>query len=117
MSLTLTWCPTCGKADWGDGRHRCPPMWEVERAWDRKGVREWEECNPIRAESSVLAAEAWADRHDSNGDYTIVRGSEETVRVRPLDSDEEWSVFTVTGESVPEYTAHEVSPLAQGIST
>lgn len=58
------------------------------------------------AYSAQNAAEIWANQSDrESGDYTIVGGSEATVRVRDPDGEiTEWVVF---GEQVPSYSATE----------
>lgn len=110
MAIALSWCRVCGKADWNDGRHRCPPKWEVEVDYGRKGERAWEGSRTVRAGDEESAAEEWADRYDSYGDYTIVGGAEQVIRIRPASSDDDaaWKVFRVTGEHVPRYRAEEL---------
>lgn len=81
--------------------------WEVERNWARDGQPpNWEPTRyRPKAHISDWAAEAWAEHHDSEGDYSIVGGSSVHVRVRKADSKDAWEEFTVTGESEPVYRA------------
>lgn len=64
---------------------------------------DWEEVYGRDAEDIV---QAWAQRYDSDGDYTIVRGGEEEVWVR--DGDGNVTRWKVTGESVPSYHATQI---------
>jgi hypothetical protein len=83
--------------------HVCPPKWDV---WETTEARE--DARHIYARNADIAAEKYAERDDANGEYSIVGGSPIWVCVAKHGS-EEISTFTVEGESVPEYTATEIS--------
>lgn len=99
MSSRLKWCTPCWTHHW-DGA-ACLPTFEVRNA--EFGEDDWEE---VRAAAPEYAAETWADRSDSDGDYGIISGSEVTLDVR--DADGVITKWKVTGEAVPQYTATEV---------
>lgn len=77
---------------------------EIAQAWKGKvDDGDWDETYGKEPQYLV---ERWAQRHDSNGDYTIVGGSEAEVWVR--DEDGKVTKWTVYGEAVPEYHAREM---------
>lgn len=104
MALTPTpRCPKCDKFLFFDAdRHACPPLWEVASAEDMEDESAW---RSIYALDDEQAAENWAGRYDSEGDYTIVNGSPHKVAVR-RHGDSEVAIFEVHGETVAEYHAH-----------
>lgn len=85
--------------------HKCPPAFEVRQVYPSGDVDDWRTFYALDAEQ---AAEKWAERYDSYGDYTIVQGSPATVDVQ--DSEGKATRFIVHGESVPSYSAHEETP-------
>lgn len=79
---------------------------DVFRVWQPECGETEEDAREVEACDSETAAEDYAEWSDSNGDYTIVRGSEATLHVRRTDDEAaEVEVFVVTGESVPHYSA------------
>ena len=103
-------CKTCHEYQYTSisKEHACPPAFLV---WCRDNHGVEEEGDRIHAYDHSAAAEKWAecDDHDS-ADYSIVRGSPATVRVRATtgDAGEKW--FEVSGESLPSYSARETEP-------
>jgi len=106
-------CRECGKHFFfaSDAQsHRCLPQWHV---WEDDGEgREW--ATVVRAHDAQAAAEQWAEQEDQNSaDYDIVSQREiPTVRVAPVDGEggvADIRYFVVSGQSVPEYTAREVT--------
>lgn len=95
--MTYRWCEPC------DTCHFAGSCYDEFEVWcEDDGIRE--EARIIRAYDAESAATRWGSMYDSEGDYTIVSGSEATVHVclRGTDVIEK---FLVTGESVPEYSA------------
>lgn len=98
------WCKTCGEyMIWPDS-HRCPPAWEIKH-------EEWlgDELKTVHAHDAQAAGEKYARVTDSYGDYTIVGGSEEEVKIRkaatPTEEPGPWETYILSGEPVPEYRA------------
>jgi hypothetical protein len=99
-------CPMCKAYLWTD-THQCPPawlVWLVDEAID--------DAQTIYASRAESAAELWAARYDSDGDYEIVGGKSLRVFVRSAVLDEARTyedtapvLFEVSGETVPSYTA------------
>ena len=96
-------CRTCGQWMMFPDTHRCPPLFHVIDPHGYGDADPWEYAAPIYARDAEAAAEKWADQHDCEGDYTIIRGSPATVHVR--DAEGAVTRWIVSGESVPEYTA------------
>lgn len=62
----------------------------------------------IRALDFQDAAERWAELYDNgDGEYALVNGQQLTVRVQ--DATDVVEFFRIQGESVPQYSAEEVS--------
>jgi len=101
-------CSICGTYGWIDS-HECPPCWRV---WEADSHGEDEDGERIYALDAEQAAEKWADETDAYGDYTIIGGSEATVRVTP-DGGGETVWFAVSGES-PQYHARKVEAPTEG---
>jgi hypothetical protein len=97
-------CETCKEWVFFDS-HRCPPKYQVRQVWPNGDVDDWRD---FYARDPEEAAEKWAERYDSYGDYTIVNGSSAIVDV--MDEEETVTKFEVTGESVPSYRAYEHKP-------
>lgn len=102
-------CSKCGRfRDTFTGRmvHKCPPAWRVWCPVER-GENE-ADAKTIFAFDAEAAAEEWAEQDDRySAEYGIVGGSSVVVHVQAVDSDEvtRWSV---SGESVPSYSASEL---------
>lgn len=96
------WCTTCNTYHYGAGA--CWPEWDV---WCLERGDERGDSRAILATSAENAAERWAERDDSGGDYTIVGGETVTVCVARV-GEERVQRYRVSGEAVPEYTAREV---------
>lgn len=97
-------CKTCGAWMMFPESHRCPPKFDVIDADGGYGDDPWQWAKSIRAHDPCDAAEKYADDSDCEGDYSIVRGSPATIFVR--DASGEITCWTVTGESVPSYSAY-----------
>jgi len=100
-------CPQCGGFTTWPEHHKCYPQWEVcfgdnvEQAIDY-GV------TTVYAYEVTDAVEIAAEQDDCNsGEYSIVSAGESKAWARKL-GDTDWIELTVYGESVPQYTAHEV---------
>lgn len=93
-------CPKCGEWVSGILPHRCQPLWH---AWEPDQA-EREDALTIRACDAQAAAREYGERHDAQGDYSIVQGSEAMVLVARQGSASA-EAFMVTGESVPKYSA------------
>lgn len=104
--MPLSHCPTCNALllESEVARHRCPPEWEV---WCSEDGEEREDARRIRARDEEEAAEKWAQRRDSDGDYSIVNGNYPVVCVASPDG-ETVQRFEIEGSMVPEYWAHEL---------
>lgn len=95
-------CAECGETvyDW-ERSHRCNPRFVV---WAPiYGQTADDGGQAFRVRDAEAAAEAWAERWDSNGDYEIIGGDEVLVHVRGADG--ELLRWTVAGETVPQYSA------------
>lgn len=65
-----------------------------------------EDAREVEASDAETAAEDRAEEHDSGGDYDIVGGSDAIYHVMPKDDPAApVEVYTVTGETVPQYSA------------
>lgn len=114
----MYWCSRCCDTH-ADGKHL--PRWEVEMncAFDGRPPV-WEEARGAIGRDPQDAAERWAQRHDAEGDYTIVQGSPATIRLRPdvgiaEDRKEaDWIVLRVSGRSDPTYRAERIERPATG---
>lgn len=91
-------CFKCKEYDFINS-HRCKPTWQVQE----KDYHD-EDYTIVYAYDEESAAEKYAEESDSKGDYTIISGSEATIRVRK-DETSSWVTFVVSGESVPQYHA------------
>jgi len=99
------WCKTCGKFKSSAG-HTCPPKWQV---WGEDlGGRDRDDALEVFAVDAEYAAQDAAEIDDAGGDYSIVSGSEVRVFVAKEGSDK-IQQFIVSGESVPQYNANEIS--------
>jgi hypothetical protein len=104
--MALDRCRHCGYLFLLDGdraNHKCPPEWEV---WWPDGSEERDDARTFHASSAREAAEKWAQWSDSQGDYTIVGGSPETVCVAAPGKDEVVRFYS-EGYTVAEYHATE----------
>ncbi len=103
--MILDRCGECKEVRWNGESHRCLPAFLVW--YEGHGDDPEEAHDVVHAYNDSYAVEAWASEHDSYGDYTIVGGSDETVKVRPRGETFEgkWVTFSVSGESVPSYHA------------
>ena len=93
--MPITWCKDCG-----------------ESIFDYEGARPHNHGDDPEADHDVVyahdaeaAAEKWAEESDGQGDYAIVAGDAEVVKVRPRDAGGAWETWTVSGETVPQYHA------------
>jgi len=103
-------CKTCGSWMMFPNSHRCPPKFDVIDADGGYGKDPWQWAKAIFAHDAETAAEKYADQSDCEGDYSIIRGNEATILVR--DEAGEITRWTVTGESVPSYSAYPADDLA-----
>ena len=108
--MTTSRCQTCHATIFnfaGDRPHECPPAFLVW--YEGHGDDPEADHDVVFASGAEHAVELWADQHDCEGDYCIIGGSDEAVRVRPRTGGP-WESYTVTGEAVPRYTAHKTAP-------
>lgn len=97
-------CETCG--GYKGMVHRCPPRWTCWIPYfdedgdidDYHGGK-----HSVHATDAEEAAEKYAERHDMEGDYTIVGGQEVVVHVR--DGDGKIIRCKVRGETRAVYSA------------
>lgn len=94
-------CLVCKEWDWFPG-HQCAPIWEV-RMHETKWEEDWSQIHALSASS---AAEKFCDERDSGGDYDIIREGNAEIEVRKP-GDAEVTIFDISAESVPQYTAYE----------
>ncbi len=95
-------CTECRELKWEGEQHKCLPAYLV---WYEGHGDDPEEANDtVYAHNAAYAVEKWASEHDSYGDYTIVSGSPETVKVRSRGGGD-WETYEVSGESIPSYHA------------
>jgi hypothetical protein len=103
-------CKRCGDYSWGECR--CQP-YQLAQAW--RGKVDDAEWTTVWGKDPESIVEAWAERYDSNGDYTIVSGSPQEVWIRDArDDDVKITKWEVTGESVPEYHATQLPVSERG---
>ena len=95
-------CTVCGAYSVFE-HHVCPPVFHV---WCLDYDHEEDDALKVRAHSVEEAAEKWAMRSDSDGDYTIVRGTEVVVMVRK-EGEADAKALVVHGETVPHYSARD----------
>ena len=101
--MTVTWCPTCDAAlfEWTTN-HQCPPAFRVAQL---DGDDE-HYARTIRAHDAEEAAEEWAERDDSDGEYGIADGAPVDVIVTAPDGAR--TKWRVTGEYQAVYDAEEI---------
>lgn len=104
-------CKTCGYYSWEHGgmldesKHRCPPRWDV---WPTDESRE-DGADCIYAQTAEDAATKWGEVEDwRSAEYQIVGGRDAKVHVASY-TDESILTFLVSGETVPEYYAHDIT--------
>ena len=101
---SVAFCRTCRRHHWDGHAHRCPPAY---LAWCPDLDEDEDEAIALYAVEAEEAAEEWAERQDADSaEYGIVVGEPATVHVRAPDGTV--TVWRVTGESVPSYSAEEV---------
>ncbi|MCZ6868075.1 MAG: hypothetical protein O7G84_01065 [Gammaproteobacteria bacterium] len=106
--MPITWCKDCSESifDYDGARpHKCPPAFLVW--YEGHGDDPEVDHDVVHSHDAESAAEKWAEESDGQGDYTIVQGSDETVKVRPRDGGA-WETWTVSGETVAQYSATKV---------
>ena len=99
----MPFCEICNEWTMNPVNHQCPPVYEV---WDEDYLGN--DYKTIMAKTPEEAGEKYATWLDSRGDYQIVNGSEETVKIRKL-GEEYWKTYVLSGEPVPQYTCREKS--------
>lgn len=107
-------CTRCREFTWSPCHCK---RFEIARQWqpDHAVPTDENEWREVYGTEPCRIVEAWAQRYDSNGDYTIVGGDDAQVWLR--DEDGNVTKWTVCGETVPEYHAREVKqPSAPGNS-
>lgn len=100
--------PTCSKCHgWKDSEfHRCPPAWRV---WNPEESTQ-EDAHTFYGYDADSAAEAWAERDDSDSaEYRIAQGSSVVVCVQRLEPEGPIERYSVTGEYEPVYMAEKVT--------
>lgn len=94
-------CRRCGEFGYAKS-HTCSPIWLVYNP-DDGGP---EDARKIHATCGGEAAEKWAEVDDAeSADFHIAHGASVVVLARLADSDDAWERYSVSGESVPSYTA------------
>lgn len=97
MQSNYVRCSRCHEYEWAPCR--CSPF-ELAQAW--QGKVEDDDWKTVWGKDPEALVERWAQRYDSNGEYSIVGGSPQEVWVRDGDTVTKWEVV---GETVPEYHA------------
>ena len=92
-------CQTCGQFGWA-GSHHCPPLWDVV-------IDLYDVHVSVYAYDAAGAAEKAVEQWEWESAEFLVAGGQD-VEVSITDRDGEVIHFTVSGESVPQYSAHEV---------
>lgn len=96
--MELTWCKTCGKPDWGDGKHKCPPIFYFKHP-------DWgDEFQKIRAWDFEEAARKFAARYNEDGDYALMNNFEEVI----ISDGATEKKFEVTAEPDIHYSVKEI---------
>ena len=93
-------CSDCGDYDFLD-RHECSPVYFVKPRDEGD-----EEYTQIHASSAEDAAELWAERQDSKGDYDIIRSGEAECTVKCPDGS--IAEVDICAETIANYIAKEV---------
>ena len=97
-------CPKCGcyewrHRSWRTGKHVCPPRFLVcLPEYHGDGV---DDGQYVHAPDPESAAEKWAEKYDSEGDYPVLDGGPITVRV--ADSDGTVTHWKITAEASVNY--------------
>ncbi len=109
----MPWCKVCGELDLGPALpHTCPPAWTL---WSPdQGEDSPEDGRTAYGYTPEAAVEKWAEELDHGGDYAIVSGDIPEVLVRALNDEGPGTVYVVSGEAVPSYTARKVNPKQGG---
>ncbi len=104
--MTITYCKDCHGCIFnfaGDPPHKCPPAFLVW--YEGHGDDPEEDHDTVYTHDAEAAAENWAERHEAAAcEYSILGGSDETVKVRPRDGGP-WVTWVVSGETVAHYSA------------
>jgi len=100
----VSYCQTCGIYKYS--HHTCPPSWTV---WIPDQENE-DDNRLIYAHDAEEAATKYAELYDQE-DHGMLGGETIEVHVKgtevPKEGEQTWR-FEVTGEAIPEYTAHEL---------
>jgi hypothetical protein len=103
--MSFRQCLDCGEYLYTN-YHKCSPAWLVWQLDDPERF----DVRTVYGIDAQEAAEKWADREDSLGDYWIVQGGNPIVCVQRADDDEApIEYLAVEGESVPQYHAAEMT--------
>jgi hypothetical protein len=98
-------CPDCKKYPLYPNVHKCHPF-EVGIPW-RGEVHDWQPWHGIDAAAVAID---FAEKSDSQGDYTIIRNGGGEIWVR--DSSGAITKFDIEAESVPHYYARQRAVLS-----
>jgi len=98
----MDYCKICGEPIWAsDGKHRCPPKWEI---WDDDN--RGDEYAIVFAHDAEAAGAKYAEESDADDRVLLCDGEEQEVKIREA-GDEEWRTFFLTGEVTSLYHALE----------
>ena len=100
----MDWCKHCRALIFSGNTHQCPPKWSV---WIAEDPREDTE-GIFHAVDAAEAAEKFIEEWDQDGYDMLTYASSTEVKVCLADGIGETKTFSVSGESVPTYTAYEV---------
>lgn len=99
-------CPRC--KHWRLYDCRCEGFQVAKPCQGKVAENQWQDWYALNAED---AAEEFAERSDSDGDYTIIRAGEAEIWVR--DAENKVTIFDITAETVPSYTARERTAVSE----
>lgn len=103
--MSFEMCLICGEFKYTN-YHKCHPAWLV---WQLDGETE-NDAITVYGIDAQDAAEKWADKQDSYGDYWIVQGGNPIVCVRSASADDApIEYLAVEGEAVPQYHAQQMT--------
>jgi len=94
-------CQICNEYGWSD-KHVCPPTWDCYEA-DDPGAR-----RTVYASSAEYAAEKYAEQHDPELEYQIMKDSTESneeTEIVVVSTDDVEERFLVSAEIVYQYSA------------
>lgn len=100
-------CPICDKYGW-TGKHICPPTWKV---FEIDGTCVGHERRIYASDAEEAVAEYALLEDVESADYCFMRHGGKIADYRS-DNPEQVTIFEITGEMIPQYTAEEIQDAA-----